>query len=104
MSDESWTVEEAIPKALLEQIEFLRQSPALNNAAESPNPLINMFAFLHIVRQLKVTRRTGWVDFKVANAGMSCLTPSKGSCVLLLTDTPQNRYPITCIAWESFHS
>lgn len=68
MTEESWNVESAIPQQLLEQIEFLRQSPSLQ--ADSANPLVNMFAFLHIVRQLKVTRRTGWVDFNVANPGM----------------------------------
>lgn len=60
-SEKVWNVEEAIPQSLRDQIEFLRQSQAL----KSQGPLADMFAFLHIVRQLKVTRRTGWVDFKV---------------------------------------
>lgn len=70
---ESWNVESAIPAQLKEQIKFLRNSPTLN--AKSDNPIVNLFAFLHIVRQLKITRRTGWVDFDVANPGMQLPNP-----------------------------
>lgn len=63
----SWTVEDSIPQALREQIQFLRNSPTLNKVSQ--NPIINLFTFLHIVRQLKITRRTGWVDFGIENAG-----------------------------------
>ncbi|KAF5096171.1 hypothetical protein D0Z00_002866 [Geotrichum galactomycetum] len=61
-----WQVEDSIPPALKEQIEFLKNSPTLNKT--SNNPIINLFTFLHIVRQLKITRRTGWVDFGIVDA------------------------------------
>jgi hypothetical protein len=62
-----WQVEDSIPQALKEQIEFLKNSPTLNKT--SNNHIINLFTFLHIVRQLKITRRTGWVDFGIVDAG-----------------------------------
>lgn len=72
MCADRWTVEGAIPPQVLEQIEAIRQSSSLTDPASgSPNTSITgLFAFLHIVRQLKVTPRTGWLNHDISKPGM----------------------------------
>lgn len=60
----SWTVEAAIPESVRAQIEFLRTSPTLRTAPK----IGSLFTFLHIVRLLKKTPRTGWLNHSIAPA------------------------------------
>lgn len=63
-SDKVWTVEEAIPRSVREQIEFLGKSSAMKAAPEGTTSL---FAFLHLVRLLKQTPRAGWLNHGIKN-------------------------------------
>lgn len=59
-----WTVESAIPEHVRKHILDIRSSPSLKEDTAS------MFAFLHTVRLLKVTPRTGWLNHGISNPGM----------------------------------
>lgn len=82
-----WTPENSIPKHVFERIELIRNSPYLkkkfaenkelsssstsngNSSTESNitgnQGIGNMLIFLHILQQLKKTRRTGWINYDV---------------------------------------
>lgn len=65
----SWTVESSIPSELAIRLDKIKTSPALQKYAQSKsqpvNKYISLFTFLTIIRQLKKTARTGWLNFGI---------------------------------------
>lgn len=67
-----WTPENSIPQVVRDRIDHISNSPfmqsklkAASEPATSNKGIGNLFIFLHIIQQLKKTRRTGWLNFDV---------------------------------------
>lgn len=63
-SSKFWNVQDAIPVHVRAQLEALRTSPALKAV---PAGTDSLFAFLHILRLLKSTPRTGWLNHGISH-------------------------------------
>ncbi|VVT49071.1 uncharacterized protein SAPINGB_P002089 [Magnusiomyces paraingens] len=64
-----WTPENAVPEIVRQRIELIRNSAFIEKLNSSSTPstkgISNLLIFLHILQQLKKTRRTGWLNFDV---------------------------------------
>lgn len=61
MSSSKWSPEQALPEDVVKYLEQLKTEPHKHNNGP-------FYAFLHIISQLKATKRTGWLDFNVPGA------------------------------------